>query len=587
MPSSSRKTHLHVQDLEARAVPAVVASLSAGTLAVTGTVGNDTLTVRELPGARLVVPGVMIQYNGQLFNTIPTAWASRVYVFGSDGNDTINVSSITRKATIIGGRGHDTITSGAGNDDLYGRDGNDVITGGLGNDSLYGENGNDTINADAGNDSLFGGAGDDTMAGGDGNDRFFAEAGDDSLSGGLGNDTLRAGGGADVVFGGDGTDYLFGEADDDALTAEAGNDYLSGGDGRDSLAGGVGNDEMYGDRDNDRLEGGDGDDTARGAQGDDNLSGGAGNDRLFGEDGDDTLGGDDGNDIAAGGNGLDVVNGGTGTDTVSGNFVGDIVNGGGDPGDVELPGDGGGGGNSNGDPGGGNPGGGNTGGSTVGTVLQVVRSNWGAGATTDITVRNTGTRNMVGWTVEFDAPFNITEVWNAQLVSRAGNHYVFRNIPGFWNATIRPNATVTFGFNATFEAGTDTNIQNVKLNGTAVDSTGGANPGTGNTNFTATVNQSVRATWPDGSTHDVTIQNTGTTAINGWTVTFDAPFEITSVWNAQLVSRVGNTYTIRNIPNFWNARIAPGTGIAFGFNTRFAPGTSLEISNITLNGRAL
>lgn len=582
-----RSTRLHVHDLEARTVPAVTATLSGGTLAVTGTSANDTITVRELAGNRLVVNGVMIQSNGQFFNTIPAGSASRVYVFGSSGNDTINVQTVTRKATIIGGVGDDTITGGTANDDLYGRDGNDVINGGPGNDSLFGENGDDLLGGDAGNDSLFGAAGDDTLVGGDGNDRHFGDAGDDSLTGGPGNDTLRAGDGADVVFGGDGNDWLFGEMGDDNLTADAGDDYMSGGDGRDSLTGAAGNDEMYGDPGNDRLDGGAGDDTARGAQGDDNLIGGSGNDRLFGEDGDDTLNGDEGNDIASGGNGFDVVNGGTGTDTVSGDFLGDIVNGGGDPGDVVTPGDPGGGGNSNGDPGGGNPGGGNTGGSTVGTVLQVVRSNWGSGATNDITVRNTGTANMRGWTVEFDAPFNITEFWNAQLVSRAGNHYVFKNIPNFWNATIRPNTAVSFGFNATFETGTDTDIQNVKLNGTAVGSSGGANPGTGNTNFTATVANAVRATWTDGSTHDVTIRNTGTTAINGWTMTFEADFEITGVWNAQLISRVGNTYTIRNIPNFWNARIAGGTSISFGFNTRTELGDSLEIRNVAINGKAV
>ena len=125
MPSPSLRTRLNVQDLEARTVPATVASLSAGTLAVTGTIGNDKLTVTEANG-RLTVPGVMIQYSGVLYNSIPAAWAGRVYVFGSDGNDTIDVHTVTRKATIIGGRGNDTITGGAGNDDLYGRDDTDA-----------------------------------------------------------------------------------------------------------------------------------------------------------------------------------------------------------------------------------------------------------------------------------------------------------------------------------------------------------------------------------------------------------------------------------------------------------------------------
>ena len=66
--------------------------------------------------------------------------------------------------------------------------------------------------------------------------------------------------------------------------------------------------------------------------------------------------------------------------------------------------------------------------------------------------------------------------------------------------------------------------------------------------------------------------------------TFEADFEITDVWNAQLVGRVGNKYTIRNIPNFWNGKIAPNTQITIGFNTRLEVGDSTEIRNVTLTG---
>lgn len=224
---------------------------------------------------------------------------------------------------------------------------------------------------------------------------------------------------------------------------------------------------------------------------------------------------------------------------------------------------------------------------TQGTVTQAVGSTWGTGATSDLTIQNTGTTTMSGWTVEFDAPFMITEYWNAQLVSHAGTHYVFKNIPGFFNATVKPNGTAMFGFNAQFDLGTDPSVQNIKLNGVLVNPGGGGNPGGGTTDFTATVTQDVRAQWPDGSTNDVTIRNTGMTAINGWTVTFDAAFEITGVWNARLVSHVGTKYTIANIPGFWNTRIAPGTGITFGFNTLLDPGEGTGIANVTLNGKAV
>jgi chitinase len=54
--------------------------------------------------------------------------------------------------------------------------------------------------------------------------------------------------------------------------------------------------------------------------------------------------------------------------------------------------------------------------------------------------------NLSNWTLEFDAPFEITNIWNAEIVSRQGNHYVIRN-PS-WNGTIPAGATTAFGFQA-------------------------------------------------------------------------------------------------------------------------------------------
>ncbi len=69
--------------------------------------------------------------------------------------------------------------------------------------------------------------------------------------------------------------------------------------------------------------------------------------------------------------------------------------------------------------------------------------------------------------------------------------------------------------------------------------------------------------WSTGFTGDVTIQNTGSTTINGWTLQFDLDAVITNIWNASVVSRVGSRYTITAAS--WNAAIAPGLVIAFGF----------------------
>ena len=60
------------------------------------------------------------------------------------------------------------------------------------------------------------------------------------------------------------------------------------------------------------------------------------------------------------------------------------------------------------------------------TINYTVGDNWGSGFIGNMTVAS-GSEALHGWTVEFDATFDITNVWNAQIVSHVGNHYVIRN----------------------------------------------------------------------------------------------------------------------------------------------------------------
>src|SRR5271166_4332383 len=62
---------------------------------------------------------------------------------------------------------------------------------------------------------------------------------------------------------------------------------------------------------------------------------------------------------------------------------------------------------------------------------------------------------------------------------------------------------------------------------------------------------------------------------------FDAGFQITNIWNAEIVSHVGNRYVIRNAS--WNASVAAGGQASFGFQaTEGASGTTA--TGFTLNG---
>jgi uncharacterized repeat protein (TIGR01451 family) len=215
-------------------------------LLVTGTSGNDTITVDRLNGNRVRVRfgknviGVFdLDLDEQSFD--------RIVVFGENGNDKISVApSLGIAAVLFGGDGNDSLTGGSAADELDGGSGNDTLNGGGGNDILCGGDGNDTVSGGAGNDELGGDAGNDKLRGDGGNDLLLGNEGNDSLDGGAGNDLL---------FGQEGNDQLLGQGGNDVLVGGIGNDQLNGGAGFDILIGGQGSDRASGGAGNDLVVG--------------------------------------------------------------------------------------------------------------------------------------------------------------------------------------------------------------------------------------------------------------------------------------------------------------------------------------------
>jgi Ca2+-binding RTX toxin-like protein len=128
---------------------------------------------------------------------------------------------------------------------------------------------------------------DDILLGTSGNDLVFGFAGVDHIVSGLGADIVRAGAdndfvyageGRDVLFGDDGDDDLFGDDDDDMIYGGNGDDRLFGGDGNDLLDGGDSEDAVFGGNGNDLFVAAhlDGNDTYYGGD----ISSDTGNDTL-------------------------------------------------------------------------------------------------------------------------------------------------------------------------------------------------------------------------------------------------------------------------------------------------------------------
>jgi hypothetical protein len=92
--------------------------------------------------------------------------------------------------------------------------------------------------------------------------------------------------------------------------------------------------------------------------------------------------------------------------------------------------------------------------------------------------------------------------------------------------------------------------------------------------------------WDTGFTGDLTLVNTGNTAINGWTLEFDFTGNIDpeQIWGAQIVSHVGDHYVLQNV--FYDATIDPGQSITFRFNADWGADQTGP-SNYLLNGNPI
>lgn len=325
-------------------------------------------------------------------------------------------------------------------------------------------------------------------------------------------------------------------------------------------------------------------------------------------------------------------------------------------------------------------------------INYTVGDDWGSGFTGNIVVPG-GTSGLHGWTLEFDATFDILNIWGAEIVSHVGNRYVIRNAA--WTADVPAGGQASFGFEARPGSG-GTTATGFTLNGAAdmptpppvvvptisIDdasitegdsgssqlaftvklsqaasgpvtvnystangtATAGSDyaaltgnitfaagetaktitiPVTGETaveaneTFTVSLSSASGATIADGVATGTIVNNdvaptpppadglsldydivsnwgsgftasmavgAGSAALNGWTLEFDASFNITSIWNATIVSHIGNHYVVKNAD--WNGTVAGGKETSFGFQA--TPGSGgTTASGFTINGTAV
>ncbi|MEM9950361.1 MAG: putative Ig domain-containing protein [Chloroflexota bacterium] len=95
----------------------------------------------------------------------------------------------------------------------------------------------------------------------------------------------------------------------------------------------------------------------------------------------------------------------------------------------------------------------------------------------------------------------------------------------------------------------------------------------------------VANSWNTGYVAQVTITNTGSSRINGWTMSVDLGAGSTMVnsWGMTTATQNGSVVTFTTNRNHWNGRIRSGRSISFGFHVQH-DGTLVNPSNVTFNG---
>ena len=90
--------------------------------------------------------------------------------------------------------------------------------------------------------------------------------------------------------------------------------------------------------------------------------------------------------------------------------------------------------------------------------------------------------------------------------------------------------------------------------------------------------------WGSGFQGELKLTNKDTVAVPNWTVQFDLGANLTSVWDAKVVSHVGTRYTISNAG--WNSNLPVGGSVGFGFVAAPGGGPATP-TNWLINGQPL
>jgi Cellulose binding domain len=156
---------------------------------------------------------------------------------------------------------------------------------------------------------------------------------------------------------------------------------------------------------------------------------------------------------------------------------------------------------------------------------------------------------------------------------------------------VPPNGTASQTLTYSTFAATLSQCAATGLDATVSLSSGGTALGTATAHLTIQRNvtptcrvQYAMNVWPGGFVANVTISNTGTTTVNGWTLTFTLPAGQTATgsgWGVSGIRPDGQAVTLTNAS--WDASIIPGASVSAGFQGTWTTSSQAPTA-FTLNG---
>ncbi len=186
-------------------------------------------------------------------------------------------------------------------------------------------------------------------------------------------------------------------------------------------------------------------------------------------------------------------------------------------------------------------------------VDVTVDTQWDGYYNATVEITNIGNKTIENWTLAFDSEDSIENIWNAAVKSQKNQKTIIKNAG--WNQDIAPGTSVSFGYTASCSGDMHLAEKYEILSAKKEVSENRRN-----------VSFAVESEWEEGCVVKVTIENKSDTPIEDWCLSFDAPYEIESIWNGVIVSKENGTYVIKN--SGYNSTIAPEKTVDFGYKVK-------------------